>query len=440
MESVQTEVKAVSQRKQRRKRPRTKAIRFRLKSKLETAILSNENDILAMFTPNADEILRAPLSDIYKKLGLDQCPEYTSLTATAIISISNVTRVFKIVETENKLWILVNKRACEGSEEKTVYVDNLPRKCTEARLRRRAVVFGTVVSVVLPKITRIQRTIGSTHNSGFGFVQFASKTAAKRFCKRYAANSRLKRLKHSHGHRKRQTAKDKNIRKSGNDSIQQMQEDDQNMPESADLLEAHSTITSEEAMEISSVVNDSTSDIMHVGGKQNETVEEKVTILQESTNLVTKVCPRRMLTSLSVDESGNETENELSKSATKMGAKKKTKIRRRRRCRHKARGTTQDDTPHPVGSLTKLLKKIQVFPLKHYKELRAEYLKMRKERMSAVKLQIKDYSSQAKMNEDKVNNRQKLDQAPAGRKRKRGRQRLESKIQKIREQCFANSQ
>lgn len=103
-----------------------------------------------------------------------------------------------------------------------------------------------------------------------------------------------------------------------------MQEDDQNMSESADLLEAQASIVSDDAMEISSVVgvvNDSSSAVMHSGAKQNETVEEKTSILQESTNLVSKVRPGRLMTSLSVDESGNETENELSKSATQVGAK-----------------------------------------------------------------------------------------------------------------------
>lgn len=43
--------------------------------------------------------------------------------------------------------------------------------------------FGTVSSVHLPKITRILHLTKSTLNSGFGFVRFASKTAARRFAK-----------------------------------------------------------------------------------------------------------------------------------------------------------------------------------------------------------------------------------------------------------------
>uniref|UniRef100_A0A1I8B2A0 RRM domain-containing protein n=1 Tax=Meloidogyne hapla TaxID=6305 RepID=A0A1I8B2A0_MELHA len=67
--------------------------------------------------------------------------------------------------------------------------DNLPLNCTRSLLERRCTQFGSVVSILLPQTSRIQRrlvqssNVNSVHHSGFAFVQFASKTAAKRFCK-----------------------------------------------------------------------------------------------------------------------------------------------------------------------------------------------------------------------------------------------------------------
>lgn len=65
--------------------------------------------------------------------------------------------------------------------------DNLPPSCSEDHLRRRAAVYGTVVDVSLPRVGKLQRRYCTgtefALNSGFGFVQFTSKVAVRKFCK-----------------------------------------------------------------------------------------------------------------------------------------------------------------------------------------------------------------------------------------------------------------
>lgn len=49
-------------------------------------------------------------------------------------------------------------------------------------MRRRASVFGTVVNVHIPKPKRLTNRFNRmVHNVGYGFVQFATVKAAKRF-------------------------------------------------------------------------------------------------------------------------------------------------------------------------------------------------------------------------------------------------------------------
>ena len=62
--------------------------------------------------------------------------------------------------------------------------DNLPPDCSAQQLQRRAALFGSVVSVRVPQIARLQRHYtGSQLNSGFAFIEFANRHAARRFAR-----------------------------------------------------------------------------------------------------------------------------------------------------------------------------------------------------------------------------------------------------------------
>ena len=228
--------------KKRRRRPRTKELRTQLKTVLESAILTAENNQLnELFSPLEDGTLAAPLPAFLFQLCTEPLANFSSskfaqLSRQALKSVSNISRIFRISERplslplsgenvggqEHKeadlevakaaddLWLLLKPNRCLQREARTVYVDNLPARCTRAKLERRCTQFGAVVNIKFPQIARIQRrisqSIGGTWpaHSGFAFVQFVSKTAAKRFCKRYAANSRLKRVHHHPRHHTKQ--------------------------------------------------------------------------------------------------------------------------------------------------------------------------------------------------------------------------------------------
>uniref|UniRef100_A0A915DS31 RRM domain-containing protein n=1 Tax=Ditylenchus dipsaci TaxID=166011 RepID=A0A915DS31_9BILA len=308
----QKEEEEVIQKRKTRKRPRTKAVRFDLKNKLETAILGADPGILSLFVSQPDNTLKAALPDLLKHLLLDNLPEVRSLSNTALKSISNVTRVFLVTEEkDNTLWITINNTVCSSNEDKTVYVDNLPCTCTQDRLKRRAQMFGSVVSVVLPLIPRIQRAIGSSANSGFAFVQFASKTAAKRFCRRYATNSRLKRHTHKRKH--------------------------------ASKVKKEVSIEGKISKVVKAVLENSNEKLESPSKHPRITLDGSDANTQMDTNM---------------DDSGNETENDisrLSKDKTKLDKSKKASHRRRR----KRKSQPKDKSVKPATSLTRFLHRIQ---------------------------------------------------------------------------------
>ncbi|KAH7701408.1 hypothetical protein AAVH_31462, partial [Aphelenchoides avenae] len=95
---------------------------------------------------------------------------------------AHMSNIFNIRGSDSQLTISFNPKVREDVDDKTVYVDNLPPQCSEARLRRRAAVFGNVINVSVPQIPRMQKRLKSRacQNSGFAFVQFATKTGARR--------------------------------------------------------------------------------------------------------------------------------------------------------------------------------------------------------------------------------------------------------------------
>uniref|UniRef100_A0A915DZL7 Pyrroline-5-carboxylate reductase n=1 Tax=Ditylenchus dipsaci TaxID=166011 RepID=A0A915DZL7_9BILA len=400
----QKEEEEVIQKRKTRKRPRTKAVRFDLKNKLETAILGADPGILNLFVSQPDNTLKAALPDLLKHLLLDNLPEVRSLSNTALKSISNVTRVFLVTEEKDKtLWITINNTVCSSNEDKTVYVDNLPCTCTQDRLKRRAQMFGSVVSVVLPQIPRIQRAIGSSANSVFAFVQFASKTAAKRFCRRYATNSRLKRHTHKRKHASK-VKKEVSIEGKISKVVKAVLE---NSNEKLESPSKHPRITLD-------------------GSDANTQMDVK----EDGNNDKTETPP---IVGTNMDDSGNETENDvsrLSKDKTKLDKSKKASHRRRR----KRKSQPKDKSVKPATSLTRFLHRIQVFSLKQYKELRAEYIKLKKEKMGSLKKEIAKLGNQSGC--PNLIKHADTSGEKKERKRRRGRQILELKAEYFKQASF----
>nr|CAD2184660.1 unnamed protein product [Meloidogyne enterolobii] len=417
----------------KRRRPRTKALRCQLKDLLEKTLLGKEQRLPDdLFSTLNDGILAAPISSIFSQLQLIfpklAISKFEQLSPLALKSVSKITRIFRITdklptkseqkeeESLNELWLLINPKQRSQHEERTVYVDNLPLNCTHSLLERRCKQFGSVVNILLPQTKRIQRRIfqssnvNSIQHSGFAFVHFASRTAAKRFCKRYQLNSRLKRTHHSHGHRHKKAKLFLNK--------QNLEIGDELMKDCSD--EKIGEIKKEEIQPIST--------------QPDERATNPTSFIVPQVPSLTEISRTRMRSQsvaesiMSVDESGKETdlEEKQNENILQKGIKKH---RRRRKPR---KTTTTNKTSNHIFSLTSLFRHIQVFPYKQYKELRTNYLKLKKEKMAAIKIKIKENRQKEtilKENTDKneenikINNNVKK-RIKKTKKRKRGIRRL----------------
>ncbi|KAL7072958.1 hypothetical protein ACQ4LE_007922 [Meloidogyne hapla] len=377
----------------KRRRPRTKALRCQLKDLLEKTILGKEQHLPDdLFSTLNDGILVAPLSSIFVQIQLIfpklAISKFEQLSPLALKSVSKITRIFRITdklptksnqkeeylnEENQQLWLLINPKQRSQHEERTVYVDNLPLNCTRSLLERRCTQFGSVVSILLPQTSRIQRrlvqssNVNSVHHSGFAFVQFASKTAAKRFCKRYQLNSRLKRTHHSHGHRHKRA---KLFTKQNLSHFAML--DDLTMKDSLNEKIGEK----EETHSISTQLDEKTTNSSSFVVPQIPSLTEISRTRMRSQSVAESI--------MSVDESGKETDLEEKQNGNSL--QKGIKKHRRRR---KPRPTTTNRANH-IYSLNSLFRHIQVFPFKQYKELRTNYLKLKKEKMSVLKTKIKE--------------------------------------------------
>uniref|UniRef100_A0AC34QCG8 Ribosomal protein S1 n=1 Tax=Panagrolaimus sp. JU765 TaxID=591449 RepID=A0AC34QCG8_9BILA len=189
----------------KRKRPRTAQVRQDLKKVLECSILSPRSSILPLFSKNKDYMV-GNLFQVIKNLMIDggNIDKFLNLSNFALKSLNNRTKIFTIFDEENstkkeELKIAFHRKLRTRIFETIAFVDNLPLLCTKERLWRRATLFGTVVDVHLPKPKKVFQKQGILKGSiivehaGYGFVQFTSPYSVKRFCKRYSANSHLRR-------------------------------------------------------------------------------------------------------------------------------------------------------------------------------------------------------------------------------------------------------
>uniref|UniRef100_A0A915LDK4 RRM domain-containing protein n=1 Tax=Meloidogyne javanica TaxID=6303 RepID=A0A915LDK4_MELJA len=227
-------------------------------------------------------------------------------------------------------------------------LDNLPLNCSHSLLERRCKQFGSVVNILLPQTKRIQRRIfqssnvNSIQHSGFAFVQFASRTAAKRFCKRYQLNSRLKRTHHSHGHRHKKAKLLLNKQNLCNSEI-----GDELMKDCSD----------------EKIGENKKEEFQPVPTQTDERATNPNSFIVPQIPSLTEISRTRMRSQsvaesiMSVDESGKETdlEEKQNENILQKGIKKH---RRRRKPRKSA--TTNNKTSNHIFSLTSLFRHIQL--------------------------------------------------------------------------------
>ncbi|CAD5226857.1 unnamed protein product [Bursaphelenchus xylophilus] len=316
------EVNTEKQKKlKKRVRPKKKGIRQEIRRKIEEALLAKNSDVVDLVEPDVDGDFRASLSDVLSRLSLENMDKVGALTTAQLKSISNLSNLFEITgDDKNQLNVILKNDAKENLEEKMVYVDNLPPTCSADQLKKRASVFGNVVQVTLPQVDRLKRRScpGMEYpiNSGFGFVQFTSKVAARRFCKAYYINSHLNR---GHHHRKKKTAENK----------------DKSQP---------------------------------------ETDQSDITKLLEEAQTVAATRRKRRCTDISTSEmsgdSGGESDVPIKKAKTEgnQGNDGQEKKKRKRKKKGKL----------PKMTLATFFTRIQAFSFRRYKKLKDEYLELKK--------------------------------------------------------------
>uniref|UniRef100_A0A915LV62 Large ribosomal subunit protein mL42 n=2 Tax=Meloidogyne TaxID=189290 RepID=A0A915LV62_MELJA len=333
---------------------------------LEKTLLGKEQRLPDdLFSTLNDGILAAPISSIFSQLQLifPKLPisKFEQLSPLALKSVSKITRIFRITDklpTKNEqkeeeflneqLWLLINPKQRSQHEERTVYVDNLPLNCTHSLLERRCKQFGSVVNILLPQTKRIQRRIfqssnvNSIQHSGFAFVQFASRTAAKRFCKRYQLNSRLKRTHHSHGHRHKKSKLFLNKQNLCNSEI-----GDELMKDCSD----------------EKIGENKKEEIQPILTQPDERATNLTSFIVPQVPSLTEISRTRMRSQsvaesiMSVDESGKETdlEEKQNENILQKGIKK-----HRRRRKPRKTPTTNNKTSNHIFSLTSLFRHIQM--------------------------------------------------------------------------------
>ncbi|KAL3102076.1 hypothetical protein niasHS_003485 [Heterodera schachtii] len=434
----------------RRRRPLTKGLRSELRTLLENAILDSDSALLSSVFSQDDTTLVAPLSAVLfylQELG-HNITRFNVLSNFALESTANRTRIFTIENKEKQLLVRINPHIRMHNDEKTVFVDNLPPFCTSERLKKRAEFFGRVVNIRMPQIGRLQRRIAQMIggvwpvHSGFAFVQFVSKTAAKRFCKRYATNSRLKRIHHhghKHGRKRAMPGTVKNIQqKSGEITEEQtsggevvMESADSKTGKDADLQKALCVST----MAVASAVFEPTlpPPLLPLASTVVSNPNTSNYFLSSGNNADVRIRCNSVAEDSVISESGNETDTQMGKMREddkvkeKMGGERKGKGEKKRRRRRRRNSAGQRQLAIHQQSLNSLFRHIQVFPLKQYRELRMDYLRIKKMRMGTLKKQLVGTAKDGEEQQKEMDNRKEETEG-----RKGERTRAEKKVKKRR--------
>ncbi|KAI6202623.1 hypothetical protein M3Y99_01870200 [Aphelenchoides fujianensis] len=350
--------------KKKRARPKTQRIRVDFKHKLESALLVQKSPILELFTTTCGTDLSAPLNDVLRRLGYADDHPIWRLSKTQLRAISNLSRIFNIV----------------GTEEEPLRVDNLPPSCSVEQLKRRASVFGNVVHVHFPQVDRLKRRccpgVQTPLNSGFAFVQFTSKVAVRRFCKRYTANTHLNRAPSSEVAQKAEGPSGRGERAEHDRSVGGGAPAASGKPDGMPArVAAHSSSSIEKRKRRSTE--------MSMSGVEDSGTESDF--------------PRPKIPKAADGE------------ADEGVVKPKTKRRRQK-------------LVVSTFSLTKFLAKIQVFSFNKYRALRQEYLDLKKENFAAVKQAVRQPQPADELaagNENEATDRPANGEPPARRRKRR---------------------
>jgi len=320
--------------KRTRKRPRTAQLRQDLKKALETAILAPHSNVLHLFSKSELQYT-ANLFEVMKHIQLDNPEKYFNLSTFAYKSLNNRTKIFTVIgdlsSKPEDLEISFQKKLRTRVFDTIAFVDNLPLLCTKERLWRRAALFGTVVDVHLPKPRKIFQKQGilkgsiKVEHAGYGFVQFTSPYSVKRFCRRYAGNSHLRR----HQRRGRRTRRARLLSRSQQFNMSKTSQED-------NVKNHH---------------------------ESNSNVEWSESGLESDVELAPRR-KRRLTFNVNIREIPQATTNITGSEIPGQGIKKK--IRRKRSLKS---GNV---------SLRRLFRMIQVFPLRTYKKLKKEYYELKR--------------------------------------------------------------
>ncbi|CAJ0602728.1 unnamed protein product [Cylicocyclus nassatus] len=183
--------------KRKRLRKRTKGLRELIKNKIEVALRTSPSPLNHLFI-SRDEAgtPQAPFVEVVRAIGLtnDQWLKVVSLPPRVIESISNITDMFDIEKSRENTMMVKHRPTSWSVEECTVYLDNLPQGCTSEKIDRVARKFGTVVEIHLPRSYPrfIQSYYGDVEvgrrPKSFAFVQFTEPEACQQMCAAYSRN------------------------------------------------------------------------------------------------------------------------------------------------------------------------------------------------------------------------------------------------------------
>lgn len=185
----------------KRKRKRTKQLREDLKTEIEKALRKEVSPIRHLFTIiDKDEGFPcAPFWKVIEQLPVD-IAKVREVSETALMKMNNITSMFCVYKEEKteegKSELMMGFYPVGASiGECTVYIDNLPICCDEAKLNKLLKQFGTVVELRLPR-SKSQKVVLASGEAEvgrgrkrFAFVQFTEAESAEKLMKAYENNA-----------------------------------------------------------------------------------------------------------------------------------------------------------------------------------------------------------------------------------------------------------
>ncbi|MFH4973364.1 hypothetical protein AB6A40_000073 [Gnathostoma spinigerum] len=389
---------ATSHRQRKRHRPRTKSLRFFIRDELEKELCSAKSKIYDLFTPCDEMSLAARLDEVVCALGLNSL-EYERMSGTAVKKIGNIAKSFRITGDKKDSLQIIVKREPPHVEDAVVYLDCLPKGCSESLIRRRAAMFGLVVRVDVVRISRRFKTCSQLakmecsntsdvtpsnarpNSSGpilCAFVQFAYATSAKKMCEMYRRNmpgltsSRKRSIRKHYGERKSRCGSTRRGSTSYLTPFMITNSDQMNEGRKRKSEEANGKVSMPKRRKES----DSNTDVPNLGGSGETNLDDRKQSSTEDTLVSTD------------DGNGPSNVNTLA-TCTKKARRKRNHRRFTRvvRCRKFSRFRRKKCK---VLHLCRYFRMMQVMPLQKFRSLRDEYLKLQKDYAKKWKMSLQN--------------------------------------------------